>query len=219
MGISEYKRYFTKGRMIIYFILCDCYPYFLGYMAATSKSFTVQIIFATIFMASFILCYFLVGCLSLTLYRVMRRYARQQERLNITDYYERKQVAMAFLYLGIVPLCCQFFHLIYAILYIYALYWAATLTGPFWTFFKAFLTFIIMYGIAINPIIDVVIVFIFIKPYKYALVKIFHQLCWKVKHHHSHSTQEGIDLAVVDAEQYRNRRRSTFRTSLGTFHD
>lgn len=216
MGLLQYKHLFTKKRMIFYFVICDCYPYFLGYMSAMSKSFTVQILFATIFMVSFVLCYFLVGGLSLNLYRVMRRYAAQQQALNVADYYEKKQVAMAFLYLGVVPLCCQFFHLVYAILYIYALYWPASLTGPFWAFFKAFLTFIIMYGIAINPIIDTIIVFVVIKPYKIALYKAIDKLCLKMKVHPS--PHQVIDVAILHADRYWNRR-STVRTSLGTVRD
>ena len=218
-GIVLYRRFFNKKQMLFYFLICDCYPYFLAYMANQSKSYTVQLLFIVIFMSSFIILYIFVGFVSLTLFGVMKKQADAEERLRIGEFEERKEVAKAFLFLGIVPLCCQFFHLIYACTFIYAIFWGAETSGAFWRFLQVFLTYALMYGIAINPLIDILVVFFVIKPYKTALLSAIEAVSSRLKPHNGGESHDTIDTAILQADRYQRARRSTLREPVVVGHE
>uniref|UniRef100_A0A914VQX1 G-protein coupled receptors family 1 profile domain-containing protein n=1 Tax=Plectus sambesii TaxID=2011161 RepID=A0A914VQX1_9BILA len=214
MGIVQFRRLFTKKRMLLYFLVCDCYPYLITIIATVSNSISVSLTFATIFMISFIACYILVVYFAYVLTRTIRKYMANQERLNIPTHDEKRLVAKAFLYLGVLPLCCQFFHLVYAFLYIYAIYWGNERRSSFFTSLLTYLTNIIMYGIAINPVVDIIIIFCIIKPYKTALMAIVGKICCKCKRDNATSV---ADLATLPNVDRINRRRST--KMIATTHD
>ena len=77
-----------------------------------------------------------------------------------------------------------------------------------------FLTYTLMYGIAINPLIDIIIVFFVIKPYKTALLSAMKAFAYRLKPRDAVESHDTIDLPILPVDRYKTARRSTLRISI-----